>query len=312
MAGMLDGKVAIVTGAGNGVGRGEAILLADHGAKVVVNDLGASVTGEGEDAKVADQVVKVIKSRGGEAVANYDSVADFQGAANMVKTAVDSFGKLDVLVNNAGVLRDRMMFSMEPEDFDTVIKVHMYGSFNTMHHASVYWRNESKEGRQPSASIINTVSSAGLQGQASQINYGAAKAGIAAMTIIASLELVRYGVRANCIGPGGFTRMVGQARADIEIKNPEEYSEFDAMNPGNSAPAVVWLASDDSKPVSGQVLRMVGNSLCVYKPWEMGEEFFATDKEGNKAQWDPAQVGHILNRYAFKTTNPGIDAQRRG
>ncbi len=312
MAGMLDGKVAIVTGAGNGVGRGEAILLADHGAKVVVNDLGASVTGEGEDAKVADQVVEVIKSRGGEAVANYDSVADFQGAANIVKTAIDSFGKLDVLVNNAGVLRDRMMFSMEPEDFDTVVKVHMYGSFNTMHHASVYWRNESKEGRQPSASIINTVSSAGLQGQASQINYGAAKAGIAAMTIIASLELVRYGVRANCIGPGGFTRMVGQARADIEIKNPEEYSEFDAMNPGNSAPAVVWLASDDSKPVSGQVLRMVGNSLCVYQPWEMGEEFFATDKEGNKTQWDPAQVGHILNRYAFKTTNPGIDAQRRG
>ena len=312
MAGMLDGKVAIVTGAGNGVGRGEAILLADHGAKVVVNDLGSSVTGEGADAKVADTVVDVIKSRGGDAVANYDSVSDFDGAASIIKTAIDSFGRLDVLVNNAGVLRDRMMFSMEPSDFDTVVKVHMYGSFNTMHHASAYWRNESKEGRQPSASIINTVSSAGLQGQASQINYGAAKAGIAAMTIIASLELVRYGVRANCIGPGGFTRMVGQARDDIEIKNPEEYTEFTPMNPGNSAPAVVWLASDDSKPVSGQVLRMVGNSLCVYKPWEMGEEFFATDKEGNPTQWEPAQVGHILNRYAFRTTNPGIDAQRRG
>jgi NAD(P)-dependent dehydrogenase (short-subunit alcohol dehydrogenase family) len=311
MAGMLDGKVAIVTGAGNGVGRGEAILLADHGAKVVVNDLGGSVSGEGADAKVADQVVDVIKSRGGEAAANYDSVTEFDGAANIVKTAIDSFGRLDVLVNNAGVLRDRMMFSMEPADFDTVVKVHMYGSFHTMHHASVYWRNESKEGRQPSASIINTVSSAGLQGQASQINYGAAKAGIAAMTIIASLELVRYGVRANCIGPGGFTRMVGQARDDIEVKNPEEYTEFTPMNPGNSAPAVVWLASDDSKPVSGQVLRMVGNSLCVYKPWEMGEEFFATDKEGNPEQWDPAKVGHILNRYAFHTTNPGIDAQRR-
>jgi NAD(P)-dependent dehydrogenase (short-subunit alcohol dehydrogenase family) len=308
--GMLDGKVAIVTGAGNGVGRGEAILLADHGAKVVVNDLGGSVTGEGADQKVADQVVEVIKSRGGEAVANYDSVADFQGAANIIKTAVDSFGGLDVLVNNAGVLRDRMMFSMEPEDFDTVVKVHMYGTFNTMHHASKYWRNESKEGRQPSASIINTVSSAGLQGQASQINYGAAKAGIAAMTIIASLELVRYGVRANCVGPGGFTRMVGQARADIEIKHPEEYDEFNPMNPGNSAPAVVWLASDESKPVSGQVLRMVGNSLCVYKPWEMGEEFFATDQEGDPTQWDPARIGHILNRYHFRTTNPGIDAQR--
>jgi NAD(P)-dependent dehydrogenase (short-subunit alcohol dehydrogenase family) len=309
--GMLDGKVAIVTGAGNGVGRGEAVMLADHGAKVVVNDLGTSVTGEGTDAKVADQVVEVIKSRGGDAVANYDSVADFDGAASIVKTAIDAFGRLDVLVNNAGVLRDRMMFSMAPEDFDTVVKVHMYGAFNTMHHASAYWRSESKEGRQPSGSIINTVSSAGLQGQASQINYGAAKAGIAAMTIIASLELSRYGVRANCIGPGGFTRMVGQAIKDIEIKNPEDYAEFDRMNPGNSAPAVVWLASDDSKPVSGQVLRMVGNSVCVYQPWQMGEEFFSTDKEGNPTQWEPAQVGHILNRYAFRTTNPGIDAQAR-
>jgi len=203
------------------------------------------------------------------------------------------------------------MFSMTPEDFDTVVKVHLYGTFNTMHHASKYWRVESKEGRQPSASIINTVSSAGLQGQASQINYGAAKAGIAAMTIIASLELVRYGVRANCIGPGGFTRMVGQARSDIEIKNPEEYTEFNPMNPGNSAPAVVWLASDDSKPVTGQVIRLVGNSLCVYKPWEMGEEFFATDQDGNPTQWDPTRIGHILNRYHFHTMNPGIDAQRR-
>jgi NAD(P)-dependent dehydrogenase (short-subunit alcohol dehydrogenase family) len=309
--GLLDGKVAIVTGAGNGVGRGEAIMLANHGAKVVVNDLGGSVSGEGADQKVADEVVDVIKSRGGEAVANYDSVADFDGAANLVKTAIASFGKLDVLVNNAGVLRDKMMFSMSPEDFDTVIKVHLYGTWNTMRHASEYWRAESKEGRQPSASIINTVSSAGLQGQASQINYGAAKAGIGAMTIIASLELSRYGVRANCIGPGGFTRMVGQAMKDIEIKNPEEYEEFNRMNPGNSSPAVAWLASDDSKPVTGQVLRMVGNSLCVYKPWEMGEEFFATDKEGNPTQWEPAQVGHILNRYHFRTANPGIDAQAR-
>ncbi len=309
--GMLDGKVAIVTGAGNGVGRGEAVLLAEHGAKVVVNDLGGSVTGEGADQRVADQVVDIIKSRGGEAAPNYDSVADFDGAKAMVDTALERFGRLDVLVNNAGVLRDRMMFSMSPEDFDTVLKVHLYGAFNTMHHASVYWRGESKENRQPSASIVNTVSSAGLQGQASQINYGAAKAGIAAMTIIASLELSRYGVRANCIGPGGFTRMVGQARADIEVKNPEEYTEFNAMNPGNSAPAVVWLASDDSKPVTGQVLRMVGNSLCLYEPWRMGEEFYSTDAEGSPTQWDPAQIGHILGRYAFHTANPGIDAQRR-
>ncbi|HEV3450661.1 MAG TPA: SDR family NAD(P)-dependent oxidoreductase [Acidimicrobiia bacterium] len=310
--GLLDGKVAVVTGAGNGVGRGEAILLADHGAKVVVNDLGGSVTGDGSgDQRVADEVVDVIAGRGGEALANYSSVADFDEAKSIVDAALDRFGRLDAIVNNAGVLRDRMMFSMSPEDFDTVLKVHLYGTWNTMHHASVYWRAESKEGRQPSASIVNTVSSAGLQGQASQINYGAAKAGIAAMTVIASLELSRYGVRANCIGPGGFTRMVGQARADIEVRHPEEYTAFDPMNPGNSAPAVAWLVSDDSKPVTGQVLRMVGNSLCVYEPWRMGEEFFATDKDGSPTQWDPAQVGHILNRYVFHTANPGIDAQRR-
>ncbi|MGZ6994674.1 MAG: SDR family NAD(P)-dependent oxidoreductase, partial [Acidimicrobiia bacterium] len=278
--GMLDGKVAIVTGAGNGVGRGEALLLAEHGAKVVVNDLGGSVSGEGSDQRVADEVVKVIESRGGEAVANYDSVAESDGAAAIVKTAIDAFGRLDVLVNNAGVLRDKMMFSMSPEDFDAVIKVHLYGSFNTMHHASAYWRNESKEGHQPSAAIVNTVSSAGLQGQASQINYGAAKAGIAAMTIIASLELGRYGVRANCIGPGGFTRMVAQAMKDITVKNPEDYTEFDPMNPGNSAPAVVWLASDEALHVTGQVLRLVGNNLAVYRPWEMGEQFFAKEKDG--------------------------------
>src|SRR4051794_30389424 len=308
--GMLDGKVAIVTGAGNGVGRGEAVMLAAHGAKVVVNDLGGSVTGDGADAKVADEVVEVIKSRGGDAVANYDSVADYEGAGNIVKTAIDAFGRLDVLVNNAGILRDKMMFSMSPEDFDAVVKVHMYGSFNTMHHASVYWRNESKEGRQPRASIVNTVSSAGLQGQASQINYGAAKAGIAAMTIIASLELKRYGVRANCIGPGGATRMVAQAMK-IDVKNAEDYTEFENMNPGNSAPAVAWLASDEALHVTGQVFRLVGNNLAIYRPWEMGEQFLAKDREGNPKQWDPADIGRIVNRYIFQSENPGIDAQRR-
>ncbi len=310
--GILDGKVAIVTGAGNGVGRGEAILLADHGAKVVVNDLGGSVTGEGADKTAAETVVDVIKSRGGEAVANYDDVSNHAAAKNIIDTAVEAFGRLDILVNNAGILRDRMMFSMSEADFDAVIGVHLKGTWNTMNHASAYWRNESKEGRQPRAAIVNTVSSAGLQGQASQINYGAAKAGIAAMTIIASLELGRYGVRANCIGPGGFTRMVGQAMKDIEVKNPEDYTEFDPMNPGNSAPGVVYLASDLALHVTGQVLRVVGNNLCVYKPWEMGEQFLATDKDGSPKQWDPVDISRILNRYHFRSENPGIDAQRRG
>jgi NAD(P)-dependent dehydrogenase (short-subunit alcohol dehydrogenase family) len=306
MAGMLDGKVAVVTGAGRGVGRGEAIMLADHGAKVLVNDLGGSVTGEGADKGAADDVVDVIKARGGEAAANYDDVSDFEGARNIVAAAIDTFGTLDVLVNNAGILRDKMIFTMAEEEFDAVIRVHLKGTWNTMHHASVYWREQSKAGNQPRASIVNTVSSAGLQGQASQSNYGAAKAGIAAMTIIASLELVRYGVRANCIGPGGFTRMVGQAMANIEVKSPEDYEAFDGMNPGNSAPGVVWLASDESIPVTGQVLRVVGNNLAVYSPWELGEQFLSTDKEGNATQWDPAEIGPTLNKYVFKTVNPGI------
>jgi NAD(P)-dependent dehydrogenase (short-subunit alcohol dehydrogenase family) len=310
--GMLDGKVAIVTGAGRGVGRGEAVMLADHGAKVIVNDLGGSVTGEGSDQRAADEVVDVIKSRGGEAASSYDDVSDFQGAENLVKSAIQTFGGLDVLVNNAGILRDKMIFTMAEEDFDSVVRVHMKGTWNTMHHASKFWREQSKAGSQPRASIVNTVSSAGLQGQASQSNYGAAKAGIAAMTIIASLELSRYGVRANCIGPGGFTRMVGQAMADIEVKNPEEYTEFDGMNPGNSAPGVVWLASDDSIPVTGQVLRLVGNNLALYRPWELGEQFFSTDKEGNPTQWDPAEIGPTLNKYVFNTVNPGIARIQRG
>src|SRR5918996_3461805 len=309
--GICEGKVAVVTGAGNGVGRGEAIELADQGAKVVVNDLGGDVTGQGADKRAADAVVDVIEGRGGEAIANYDDVSDFNGAKNIIGTAIDAFGRLDVLVNNAGILRDKMVFTMAEEDFDAVIRVHLKGTWNTMHHASVHWREQSKAGNQPSASIVNTVSSAGLQGQASQSNYGAAKAGIAAMTIIASLELARYGVRANCIGPGGFTRMVGQARADITVKQPEEYTEFDPMNPGNSAPAVAWLASDESKPTTGQVVRMVGNSLCVYQPWEMGEQFFATDDDGNPARWNAADIGPILNKYAFRSINPGIAAQQR-
>lgn len=304
--GLLDGKVAVVTGAGHGVGRGEAVELADQGAKVVVNDLGGAVSGGGGDKKVADEVVEVIKQRGGEAIANYDDVSDFNGAKNIVDTAIDAFGKLDVVVNNAGILRDKMIFSMAEEDFDAVIRVHLKGTWNTMHHASVYWRNESKEGRQPRAAVVNTVSSAGLQGQASQSNYGAAKAGIAALTIIGSLELGRYGVRVNAVGPGGFTRMVGQAYKDLEIKEPEAYTEFNNMNPGNSAPAVAWLASDDSIPVTGQVLRLVGNNLALYNPWEMGEQFFATDKDGNPARWDAADIGPTLNKYVFKTINPGI------
>jgi NAD(P)-dependent dehydrogenase (short-subunit alcohol dehydrogenase family) len=199
-----------------------------------------------------------------------------------------------------------MIFSMSEDDFDAVVRVHLKGTWCTTHHASVYWRNESKEGRQPRASIINTVSSAGLQGQASQSNYGAAKAGIAALTIITSLELARYGVRANAIAPGGFTRMVGQAMRDIEVKEPEQYEEFHPMNPGNSAPMVVWLASDLSLHVTGQVFRAVGNTIAHYKPWTLGQLFESKDKDGNPTQWDPVEIGNTLNAFVFGCRHPGM------
>jgi NAD(P)-dependent dehydrogenase (short-subunit alcohol dehydrogenase family) len=308
--GLLDGKVAIVSGAGHGVGRGEALALATAGAKVVVNDLGGSVTGEGADKRPAEQVAGLIRDRGGEAVANYDDVADFNGAKNIIGQALEAFGHLDIVVNNAGILRDRMIFSMTEEDFDSVLRVHLKGTWCMTHHASVHWRDESKAGRQPRAAIVNTVSSAGLQGQASQSNYGAAKAGIAALTIITSLELGRYGVRANAIAPGGFTRMVGQAMKDIEVKEPEEYTEFNAMNPGNSAPMVVWLASDEALHVTGQVFRAVGNTIALYKPWALQEMQEAKAKDGSPAQWDPEAIGPMVNGDIFGSRATGLRFNR--
>jgi NAD(P)-dependent dehydrogenase (short-subunit alcohol dehydrogenase family) len=297
--GLLEGKVAIVTGAGHGVGRGEALALAAAGAKVVVNDLGGSVTGEGADKRPAEEVAEVIRERGGEAVANFDDVADFAGSKNLIDQAIEAFGTLDIVVNNAGILRDKMIFSMSEEDFDSVIRVHLKGTWAMTRHASAYWREESKAGRQPRAAVVNTVSSAGLQGQASQSNYGAAKAGIAALTRIASLELGRYGVRVNAIAPGGFTRMVGQAMKDIEVKEPEEYAEFNAMNPGNSAPMVVWLASDQALHVTGQVFRAVGNNIALYKPWALQPSVESKDKSGNPQQWDPELIGDAVNGEIF-------------
>ena len=301
--GLLDGKVAIVTGGGHGVGRGEALELAAQGAKVVVNDLGGSVSGEGADKRPAEEVADLIRGGGGEAAANYDDVADWNGAKNLVQQTVDQFGKLDVLVNNAGILRDKMLFSMTEEDFDAVIRVHMKGTFVCTHHAATYWREQSKAGNQPRAAIVNTVSSAGLQGNVGQINYGAAKAGIAAMTIITSLELGRLGVRANAIAPGGMTRMSGAVVKDMELKEPEEYEEFNPMNPGNSAPMVAWLASDEALHVTGQVFRAVGSSIAHYLPWQLGPE---VETPGEPGRWDPAQIGPMVNAYVFRSRSPGL------
>ena len=303
--GILDGKVAIVTGAGHGVGRGEALELANEGAKVVVNDLGGSVSGEGADKRPAEEVAEIIRKNGGEAVANYDDVADWAGAERLVKQAVDEFGKLDILVNNAGILRDKMLFSMTEDDFDSVIRVHLKGTFAMTHHAAVYWRAESKAGRQPRAAIVNTVSSAGLQGNVGQANYGSAKAAIAALTIISSLELGRLGVRANAIAPGGMTRMSGAVLQNQELKEPEEYTEFNPMNPANSAPTVAWLASDEALHVTGQVFRAVGSSIARYIPWTLGPEI---DSDGQK--WEPSKIGPEVNAWIFQTRNPGLQMRK--
>jgi NAD(P)-dependent dehydrogenase (short-subunit alcohol dehydrogenase family) len=300
--GMLDGKVAIVTGGGHGVGRGEALELAAQGAKVVVNDLGGSSTGEGADKGAADEVAALIKERGGEAIANYADVADWDQAHDMIHQAIDTFGKLDVLVNNAGILRDKMIFSMTEDDFDSVVRVHMKGTFVPMHHASVYWREQSKAGNQPRAAIVNTASGAGLQGNVGQTNYGGAKAGIAAMTIIASLELARYGVRANVICPGGMTRLAGTIIKDMELKEPEEYTEFTPMNPANSAPMVAFLASDEAITDTGQVFRAVGNSIAHYTPWTVEPEIISKDG----GQWASEDIGQAVYTQVFKSRHPGL------
>jgi NAD(P)-dependent dehydrogenase (short-subunit alcohol dehydrogenase family) len=303
--GLLDGKVAIVTGAGHGIGRGEALELANEGAKVVVNDVGGSVSGEGADKRAAEEVAEILRSRGAEAVANYDDVADWNGAKNLIQQAVDAFGRLDILVNNAGIIRDRMIFSMTEDDFDSVVRVHLKGTFATTHHAAVYWRNESKEGRQPRGAIVNTVSSAGLQGNVGQANYGSAKAAIAALTIITSLEMGRYGIRANAVAPGGVTRMSAAVVKDLEVKEADEYGddEFARLNPGNSAPMVAWLASDEAMHVTGQVFRAVGASIAHYKPWALGSEI-TTPKE--PAKWKPENIGAAVNATIFGSRNPGL------
>ena len=306
--GLLDGKVAIVTGGGRGVGRGEALELAAQGAKVVVNDLGGTHTGEGADKTPADEVVDIIKQRGGDAVSNYDDVSSWGGAENLINTAREAFGALDIVVNNAGILRDASIVKMGEDEFDSVIRVHLKGTFNTTHFAGIYWQTESKEGRKRNAAIVNTVSSAGLQGNRGQANSGAAKAGIAALTTITALEMGRFGVRANAIAPGGATRMVVAAMPQLELKEADQVAEgeFERLNPGNSAPMVAWLASDEALHVTGQIFRAVGNTIGHYTPWTLGELFENTTKDGQPAPWNAADIGPHVNAFVFGSRNPGL------
>jgi NAD(P)-dependent dehydrogenase (short-subunit alcohol dehydrogenase family) len=305
--GLVDGKVAIVTGAGHGVGRGEALELAAQGAKVVVNDLGSTSKGEGADTSAADETVKLIEERGGVAVANYGNVASWDDAQAMVAQALETWGALDIVVNNAGILRDASIVKMTEAEFDSVIAVHLKGTFNLTHFASAYWQNESKEGRKRNAAIVNTVSSAGLQGNRGQANYGAAKAGIAALTVITALEGQRSGIRANAVAPGGATRIVTETMPQIPLREANEVTdgEYEKLNPGNSAPMVVWLASDEALHVSGQVFRAVGSEIAHYVGWHLGEKV-TNQVKGEDAKWDPAAIGDAVATGIFHTRPGGL------
>lgn len=304
---ILDDKVAIVTGAGRGIGRGEAFELAAEGASVVVNDVGAALGGEGADRRPADDVVEIIRNHGGQAVANYDDVADWEGAKHLVDAAIEAFGRLDVLVNNAGILRDKMVFTMEEEDWDSVIRVHLKGTFAPTRHACAYWRSESKAARQPRAAIINTVSGAGLRGNAGQANYGSAKAAIAGLTIVTSLEMSRYGVRCNAISPAGITRISGTISA-TEIRQPDEYEDYDPQNPQNSAPMVAWLASDQALHVTGQVFRAIGPTIWHYRGWTLGASVTSRDEQ----KWKAADIGPAVDAHIFGSRAVGLQISRPG
>jgi NAD(P)-dependent dehydrogenase (short-subunit alcohol dehydrogenase family) len=266
--GLLDGKVAIVTGAGRGIGRAEAILLAAEGASVIVNDLGGEMTGEGADNRPAQQVVDEIVAAGGQAQANYDNCASWDGAKAMVDQAIATYGKLDILVNNAGILRDRMSFSMEEAEWDAVINVHLKGHFCPLRHAAAYWRQRVKDGEGPvDARVVNTASESGLYGNAGQINYAAAKAGIAAMTIVAARELERLGVRVNAIAPVARTRLTESVPGMGDALQPKETDAFDKFAPDNVAAVVGWLVSDLTKGVSGQVIKVQGGLAQRMQGW---------------------------------------------
>ncbi len=270
---LLDGKVAIVTGGGRGIGRGHALALARYGARVVVNDLGSAVSGEGSDKTPAQQVVDEIKAAGGDAVANYDDVSTWDGAERLINQAIGTWGKLDVLVNNAGILRDRIIWNMTEDDWDAVMRVHLKGTFCPTRHAVTYWRAKDKEGQRINGRIINTTSGAML-GNAGQANYAAAKAGIVGFTQTVALEVARFGVTCNAVRPGGMTRMSmsipeGSALGQSQLQRQEEQkpAAFDPRDPTLNGEAVAYLASDHSQWLSGQVIKIGGNSVARNKGW---------------------------------------------
>lgn len=302
MTGLLAGKVALVTGAGHGIGRGHALELARHGAKVIVNDLGGSVHGEGQ-SRDAEVVVDIIKARGGEAVADFGNVADEACADAMVQRGVDEWGRIDIIVNNAGIARDKAIWNMSVEDFDLVMNVHLRGSWLTSRAAARIWRAAAKagNGRYPGR-IINTTSGAGLLGNFGQTNYAAAKAGIAGLTLTLSLELASIGATANVISPGGLTRISSTLGMGAP-KEPDDFDPevFDRYDPSLGSPIVAWLASDEAQLVSGQCIRAVGDRLSVLKPWPESAGINSGEK-----RWKAEDIGRIMGTDLFGTRAPGL------
>lgn len=284
MSGMCEGRVCIVTGAGRGIGREHALMLASEGAKVVVNDLGGEVDGSGGDLSPAQQVVEEIKAMGAEAVANGDNVASWAGAQQLINQAVETFGRLDVVVNNAGILRDRMLTNMTEEEWDAVIAVHLKGTFAPSRWAAAYWRDLAKAGEKVDGRIITTTSVSGIYGNPGQTNYGAAKAGIASFTVIAARELKRYGVTVNAIAPGALTRMT-EGLSGMAAQNEEER---EMMNPRWIAPVCTWLASPLSADVTGRVFEASGRILGIAEGWHRGPTATPVD--------DPNQVDSVVRQ----------------
>jgi NAD(P)-dependent dehydrogenase (short-subunit alcohol dehydrogenase family) len=274
--GALDGRVAIITGAGRGIGRAHALLFAQEGAKVVVNDLGGAMDGTGDDRTPAQQVVDEIKAMGGDAVANVDNVADWEGGQRLVNTAVETFGNLHVLVNNAGILRDRVLINMTEDEWDAVVNVHLKGHFVPTRWAATYWREQSKAGKEVKASVINTSSTSGLIGNAGQANYGAAKAGIAAFTVITAQELPRYGVRVNGIAPAARTRLTESTPGLGDIVKAPEQGGFDVWDPANISPVVAYLA-EAGCTANGMMFFVQGGTVRVMQNWAMSKSI---EKDG--------------------------------
>ena len=296
MSGICDGRVVVVTGAGRGLGRAHALAFAAEGARVVVNDLGVGLDGTPDPDSPAAQVVAEIRAAGGEAVAHGGDIATATGAASLIATALETYGRLDTLVNNAGYLRDRMLVNLDEDDWDAVMRVHMKGHFLPLKHAAAYWRAETKAGRTPVARIINTSSGAGLLGSVGQGNYSAAKAGIIGLTLVAAAELARYGVQVNAIAPAARTRMTEHTFAET-MAAPG--SGFDVMAPENVSPLVVWLGSGEGAGVTGRVFEAEGGRITVMEGWRAGP---SVDKG---ARWGVGEVGETVVKLLGEAGVPG-------